>query len=377
MKPKASPDYDGFDLGKVLASVADPGRSDPGLHQAAANSLRCIEVINQERDVVQAQMGRQYPQDLGILVPDRLLMRAAMPDRRQGRIEAAVTTTTTAAGAIDPLLLPDWVDLLTDFGSVLAMARIYSGLTMPIDVPRVTAAPSPSHRIEGAAGVGAGTLSVEKIEWRPHQLISYFAITPESFVTSGGMAIELASVESMRLMAEQCERDFWAGDGTGGAITGVDAILAAQASTPRVTAYVNNTGITSADVVAMRTRMSLDKVMPAGRSWVGTPTMWGELIQKQLHTYFAPLVENMQADGKGTMLGYPAMESSFPEEGATAANGRLYHLSMNDIGIAFFGQQVEYLVDREQGSGDHQITMVKLWDVQLRRAQAAQLLKET
>ena len=385
-RPKKTPDYRRFDLDRIVASLMDPGHDQPDVHQGAEESLRAVEVMRASIADKVPSVGRQRPDLQGILIPDVLLYGSHRDHRRLGdvrervRLEAATTTSSSASGIVDPnVLIGDYIDLLTSdmSGSILGKLKMYPNLPAPLNLPSVTAAPTPSNREEGAAAPASATLSVGDVQFRPHQLICRWNVTVEQQALTNQQTMGIAASEASRLMAEKAEEDFWTGSGTGGAITGVDTWLAAQSGTPRVTTYVVADGFDTDDVISAMTAMTVEKVPTGNRAWVATPHAWARLITMVRVEHLAPLVEGMTPGG-GMMLGYDAMSSSFPEEAAAPADGRIYHVAPMEIAMATFGGESELLIERDiaGGSGDHLGLLLKLFDIQPLREQAVQVLKE-
>ena len=207
------------------------------LREAAGESHRIIEVVR-------AQQPHRYGGSMrggrgGYMIPDTLLLAEVNErlelNRRSARhesmiaatqrrlIEAAVTTTNTAVGIIDPMVLQgDLVDTLIGINGLISYCSIYPNLSSPISIPRVTAAPRAAAVAEGAAASTAATLTIDDIDFVPKQLRVFWSITPESYVTSQGRSPSIAVSEAGRLMMDEAEEELWQGNNAAGRVAGIE-----------------------------------------------------------------------------------------------------------------------------------------------------------
>ena len=386
--PKPTPNMANLNLDSLLAEMYEP--SSERARENASESHRIIEV---ER----ARTPHRYAalptcagsaRGEGLNIPDTLLMaetnqRLELQQRSQRHqsaveatqnrlIQAAITTTTTAAGIIDPMVLQgDLVDTLIGINGLISMCRIYPNLSDPINIPKVTAAPRAGAVAEGAAASAAATLTIDDVEFRPKQLRVFWSVTPESYVTSRGRAPSIAVSEAARLMMDEAEEELWLGNNAGGRVQGFESKLAAA----RKSTYA--AAITDADLKTavrnLQAAMTKEKIPVMNRVWVATPDMcaWADLQYRVEGV--APLVEYEGMMSR--MFRYPFMESTYPTEVA-AHQGRMWHLSPDQVGVAFFGGDTELILDRENATGNYLGTLIKLWDVQYLRDEFAQELHE-
>ena len=387
--PKPTPNMANLNLDSLLAEMYEP--ASERARENAAESHRIIEIVR-------AQTPHRYSalptcagssRGEGLNIPDTLLMaetnqrvdlqrrsrshQSRVDAAQQRLIQAAITTTTSAAGIIDPMLLDgDLVDTLIGINGLIAMCRIYPNLSDPINIPKVTAAPRAAGAAEGGGASAAATLTIEDVEFRPKQLRVFWSVTPESYVTSRGRAPSIAVSEAARLMMDEAEEEIWQGTNAAGRVQGIEPKIHAD----RKTTYAD--GVTDADlktaVRKLQADMTKEKIPVMNRAWVATPDMsaWADLQYRVEGV--APLVEYV-GGMNSMMFRHPFMESTYPSEVA-AKQGRMWHLSPDYIGVAFFGGDTELILDRENATGNYLGTLIKLWDVQYLRDQFAQELLE-
>lgn len=387
---KPTPDMSALNLDAITAELWAE-KNDPEnvqLREEAGESHRIIEVVRAQQP--HRYGGSKRGSRGGYMIPDTLLLAEVNQQlelsRRSARhesmvaatqrrlIEAAITTTTTAAGIIDPMVLQgDLVDTLIGINGLISYCSIYPNLSSPISIPRVTAAPRAAAVAEGAAAAAAATLTIDDIDFLPKQLRVYWSITPESYVTSQGRSPSIAVSEAGRLMMDEAEEELWQGNNAGGRVAGIEHGFVAARNADYADAVTDaNLKIAVRD---LQTRMSQEKIPTMNRLWVATPDMcaWADL---QYRVEGVEALVMMGGTTGRTMFGYPFMESTYPTEVA-AKNGRMYHLSPMQIGVAFFGGDTELILDRENATGNYLGTLIKLWDVQYKRAQYVQRSKET
>ena len=389
-KPKPTPDMSALNLDAITAQLWAE-KNDPEnvqLREAAGESHRIIEVVR-------AQQPHRYGSSKrgsrgGYLIPDTLLLAEANQrlelHRRSARhesmvaaaqqrlIEAAITTTTTASGIVDPMVLQgDLVDTLIGINGLISYCSIYPNLSSPISIPRVTAAPRAAAVAEGAAASAAATLTIDDVDFTPKQLRVFWSITPESYVTSQGRSPSIAVSEAGRLMMDEAEEEIWLGDNAAGRVQGIENKIA----NARSEVYADDVTDDALKIAVrdLQTRMSQEKIPTMNRLWVATPDMcaWADL---QYRVEGVEALVMMGGTTGRTMFGYPFMESTYPTEVA-AKKGRMYHLSPENIGVAFFGGDTELILDRENATGNYLGTLIKLWDVQYKRDQFAQRSKDS
>ena len=389
-KAKPTPDMNALDLDAITAQLWAE-KNDPEnvqLREAAGESHRIIEVVR-------AQQPHRYGSSKrgsrgGYLIPDTLLLAEANQrlelHRRSARhesmvaaaqqrlIEAAITTTTTASGIVDPMVLQgDLVDTLIGINGLISYCSIYPNLSSPISIPRVTAAPRAAAVAEGAAASAAATLTIDDVDFTPKQLRVFWSIAPESYVTSQGRSPSIAVSEAGRLMMDEAEEEIWLGDNAAGRVQGIENKIA----NARSEVYADDVTDDALKIAVrdLQTRMSQEKIPTMNRLWVATPDMcaWADL---QYRVEGVEALVMMGGTTGRTMFGYPFMESTYPTEVA-AKKGRMYHLSPENIGVAFFGGDTELILDRENATGNYLGTLIKLWDVQYKRDQFAQRSKDS
>ena len=424
-EPKPAPDYGRFDLDTVVEAAIHPW--NPAVMERAANSLRCIEAAHGGLS--------QKVEDGRFLVPDSLFSAGVA---RAGMVQAAQTTTGTAAGLVDEVLQPGFIGFLTGGGELLPYLSVRSGLASPVAVPRVAGAVSPTPAAEGenrsatlvafeggagegavatatvsAAGVitaiavtaggmgytsvpnvvitGSGmgaaatatvvgeavtavavddggtgygrllpvTFTYDQVEFTPKVLRAAWDYTPELNL-SARRRIGVEGVEEVRRQfAHQIETQLWTGSGMNGQVQGLEARLtmARRTSYPR--------GAWNRD-----------------HAWLLMDALNGNLLDRQGRVFVATREMSKQLVTVGwdkeqrSMWGVPLVDTVRPSEDGAGANvtGRLWLLQGRDVIVGLYGDDIEVIVDREQKTGNHQVTCLRQWDLNLRHTTSHQVL---
>ena len=379
-KPNATPADFNLDL-LLRASI---NRMDTDSQEAAYPSRRAIEIIHAARGSDAPRIG---PQAGGMMVPEELLVaehnrleqayarqlvRAGIQPRSM--IRAAVTTSTTATGLIDEQLLAmDFIDLLLEEASILPYCDVRRGVDQPFAFPyTVSAADAAASAENPAAALTPGTFQVGTRQLAPKRLTTYFEYTPESEVQSRGLTGTYGMLEAVRLMRDQCENDIWNGTNADGQVNGIITGLAAA----RKTTYVTADGITVANLRSLKRKMNKEHMPMMGRLWVVSPEMMEWL---DLQAQVASVSELVRGEGgMMSMFGAPIQETTHPAVPANSATyGIAFHMYPRSLTVAFFGQDIEVILDRKSGdvagAANFQVLLLKLWQIMPKRPEFLQM----
>ena len=378
-KPAAGPQDFNLDL-LLRASI---NRMDTDTQERAYPSKRAIEIIHAARGSEAPRIG---PQAGGMMVPEELLVaehnrlqkdyarqlaRAGIDPRSM--IRGAVTTSTTATGLIDEQLLAmDFIDLLLDESSILPYCDVRRGMDQPFAFPRTVMAPGAAAGVENPnAALAPGTFQVDTVQLAPKRLTTYFEYTPESEIQTRGMTGTYGMMEAIRLMGDQCEDDLWNGDNSGGEVNG----LITQLADARKTAYVSADEFTVTDLRAIKTKMDLENMPMTGRLWVVSPQMEAWLdTQAQVEA----VSELLKGENGMVMFRAPVLPTNHPDvPNNSATYGIALYIHPRTVTVAFFGQDVEVILDRKSGdvagAANFQVLLLKLWQLMPKRAQFMQM----
>ena len=342
---KPAPDFRRFDLDDIIQAALYPW--NPSVMEQAANSLRCIEAAH--GGLGQGGEGRY-------LVPDRLFSAGAS---RAAMLQAAQTTTATAAGLVDEALQPDFIAFLVGGGEVLPYLAVRSGLNSPIAVPRAAATVGAQPASEGQAGADTVSFTFDRVELSHKLLRAAWDYTPELNL-SARRRINVEGVEeARRQFAHQIETQLWTGTGMDGQVMGLEARLTAdrQITYPR--------GAWTRDYAwALMDAFNGNLLDRMGRVFVATRQMSKDLVTVGWDT------------GERRMWTVPLVDTVRPsEDGADPdVTGRLWLLQGRDIIVGLYGDDMEVIVDRDQKTGNHQVTCIRQWDLNLRHLTSHQVL---
>ena len=379
-KPNATPADFNLDL-MLRASI---NRMDTDSQERAAPSKRAIELIHAARP---SDAPKVAPQAGGMMIPEELLvaehnrleqqharqlMRAGIQPRSM--IRAAVTTSTTATGLIDEQLLAmDFIDLLLEEASILPYCDVRRGVDQPFAFPyTISAADAAASEESPAAALTPGTFQVGTRQLAPKRLTTYFEYTPEAEVQSRGMTGTYGMLEAIRLMRDQCEDDLWNGDNSGGKVNGLITQLAAA----RKTTYVTADGITVANLRSLKRKMNKEHMPMMGRLWVVSPEMMEWL---DLQAQVASVTELVKEEGGAMrMFGAPIQETTHPNVPTNSATyGIAFHMYPRSLTVAFFGPDIEVILDRKSGdvagAANYQVLLLKLWQIMPKRPEYLQM----
>lgn len=382
---QAKPNATAADFNLDFLLTAQINRMDTDAQERAAPSRRAMELIYASRG---SDAVRIPPQAGGFMVPEELLVaeynkletqyarqlaRAGIEPRRM--IRAAVTTQTTAAGLIDEqLLAQDFIDLLLDESSILPFVDVRRGVDQPFAFPYTAMAPQAGAGPENPnVAIAPGTFQVLTRQMAPKRLITYFEYTPESQVQTRNMTGTYGMLEAIRLMRDQCENHFWNGTNADNQVNGVITQLAAG----RKTTYAQADGAAVQGIRSIQRKMDKENVSMMGRLWVVSPEMkeWLDL-QAQVEAVSALL----RRGGMTTeMFDYPVVSTNHPNVPAASAarQGIALHCYPRAVTVAFFGADVEVILDRKSGdvpgAANFQVLLLKLWNLLPKRPEWLQM----
>ena len=381
----AKPNATAADFNLDFLLTAQINRMDTDAQERAGPSRRAMELIYASRG---SDAVRILPQAGGFMVPEELLVaeynkleaqyarqlaRAGIEPRHM--IRAAVTTQTTAAGLIDEqLLAQDFIDLLLDESSILPFVDVRRGVDQPFAFPYTAMAPQAGAGPENPnVAIAPGTFQVLTRQMAPKRLITYFEYTPESQVQTRNMTGTYGMLEAVRLMRDQCESHFWNGTNANNQVNGVITQLEAG----RKTTYAQADGAAVQGIRSIQRKMDKENVSMMGRLWVVSPEMkeWLDL-QAQVEAVSALL----RRGGMTTeMFDYPVVSTNHPDVPAASAarQGIALHCYPRAVTVAFFGADVEVILDRKSGdvpgAANFQVLLLKLWNLLPKRPEWLQM----
>lgn len=343
--PKAKPNMAAFDLISLLMQSGDSREE---------NSRRCIEVLRAERDHIplspNATIGGRDGGTGAIRIPDKLLFASL-----KGRIEAAVTDTTTAVGSLSESEL-SLAQLLKGEGEVVPFLDVVQS-SGNVFQPKITSGPTVQTPVEGASWatpVPAMEVSLDRVA--PLRLQARFDVSAE--VLAGGPGASEALAEASYLaIQDTIESHIWSGTGADGQVSGLES----QIVTANTVDFVPDgllPDVTWTAVAALNTQ----KLRRRGRVWVATPAI-SEAV-----------AADSAVEPRKTIHQIPVVDSHRPaEDGST---GRLWLLSGLDLRIVLIGGETELVLHRPFGEAIRQVSLLRLWNfINLKPASPFRVIK--
>ena len=294
-------------------------------------------------------------------------------------VGAAATAITLAANATSTVRVGDYLQVNAEYLKVTAVTN-----QAAFTVARGQAGSVAVAHVATDAVILIQTLYIiDHVATSPKRFSTLFQVTVEGAVGFGdvdNMETALASlVESdfLPLMSAEMNLDLWTGAGAGGKVNG----LANRVTAGNTTTYAD--AATAQDLLDAMYEMVFTAdaadVPEDGRYFAMSPRFYRKLLVSELAT--TKELVTYDAMGRPRFWGVTAIkDTDIPESADTTDVGRCWFVSTPWLPVVRYGmngeEAIELIFDRENGTGDWQITPIAMWDVAQRDDSVLQLLKE-
>ncbi len=323
-----------FSLLRAVNALANP--HDRKAQEAAAFEFECSRAAAE-------QYGRSAQ---GVMLPTDVLRNW----------KRDMNTTDEAALFSDDFRGDDFIDVLRNSSSVMqAGATMLNGLSGDVKIPKKATASASSWVTEGNP-VSESEMTVSSVSMTPRHLGAFTDITRQLLQQTSLSVESLVRDDLAQAIALAIDLGALAGDGTGGAPTGIKS-----------TAGINTVDFGTAPVlvpsfaqaVEMETKVAEDNALQGNLAYIMNAAMVGALKTTEKATGTAQFV----VEPGGTVNGYRAIVSN------QAASGDAYFGNFADLLIGFWSG-LDILVDPYAGatSGNVRIIAMQTCDVAVRHA---------
>lgn len=323
-----------FSLLRAVNALANP--HDRKAQEAAAFEFECSRAAAE-------QYGRSAQ---GVMLPTDVLRNW----------KRDMNTTDEAALFSDDFRGDDFIDVLRNSSSVMqAGATMLNGLSGDVKIPKKATASASSWVTEGNP-VSESEMTVSSVSMTPRHLGAFTDITRQLLQQTSLSVESLVRDDLAQAIALAIDLGALAGDGTGGAPTGIKS-----------TSGINTVDFGTAPVlvpsfaqaVEMETKVAEDNALQGNLAYIMNAAMVGALKTTEKATGTAQFV----VEPGGTVNGYRAIVSN------QAASGDAYFGNFADLLIGFWSG-LDILVDPYAGatSGNVRIIAMQTCDVAVRHA---------
>lgn len=248
----------------------------------------------------------------------------------------------------------EFIDVLRNQSSVMqAGARVLNGLQGNVTIPKkLTSAQTGWINTEGG-NTGETEMTTGQINLTPKTIGGHTDVTRQLLIQSSMDVESMVRDDLLQSLALSIDFAGLAGDGTGGAPTGIKNTAGIN------TATFAATNPTFAEVVAMETAVAVDNALLGNLGYIMHSSMVGALKTAEKATGTAQFV----VEPGGTVNGYKAIRSN------QGAAGDAYFGNYSDLIIGFFGG-LDILVDpyTHSTSGTIRVNAMQSCDVAVRHA---------
>ena len=250
----------------------------------------------------------------------------------------------------------EFIDVLRNQSSVMqAGARVLNGLQGNVTIPKkLTAAQTGWVNTEGG-NTGETEMTTGQINLTPKTIGGHTDVTRQLLIQSSMDVESMVRDDLLQSLALSIDFAGLAGDGTGGAPTGIKNTAGIN------TAQFAAANPTFAEVVAMETAVAVDNALLGNLGYIMHSSMVGALKTAEKAAGTAQFV----VEPGGTVNGYKAIRSN------QGAAGDAYFGNYSDLIIGFFGG-LDILVDpyTHSTSGTIRVNAMQSCDVAVRHAES-------